>query len=106
LTDERDRENRTAVAEREGELIGIAMSGPSPDAAATGARQLYVLYVVAAEHGAGAGGPLLDAVIAPVESAALWVADPNPRAQAFYREHGFVADGSHDPRCAGTVLGA
>ena len=24
---------------------------------------------------------------------ALWVADPNPRAQAFYRKHGFVADG-------------
>jgi len=22
------------------------------------------------------------------------VADPNPRAQAFYRKHGFVADGS------------
>ncbi|MDX5460823.1 MULTISPECIES: GNAT family N-acetyltransferase [Micromonospora] len=25
---------------------------------------------------------------------ALWVADPNPRAQAFYRRHGFVADGT------------
>ena len=25
---------------------------------------------------------------------ALWVADPNPRAQAFYRKHGFVADGT------------
>jgi predicted GNAT family N-acyltransferase len=25
---------------------------------------------------------------------ALWVADPNPRAQAFYRKHGFVADGA------------
>jgi predicted GNAT family N-acyltransferase len=24
----------------------------------------------------------------------LWVADPNPRAQAFYRKHGFVADGA------------
>jgi hypothetical protein len=34
----------------------------------------------------------LDAVIDPVESAALWVADPHPRAQAFYRKHGFVAD--------------
>ena len=28
------------------------------------------------------------------ESAALWVADPNPRAQAFYRKHGFVPDGT------------
>jgi predicted GNAT family N-acyltransferase len=36
----------------------------------------------------------LEAVIDPAESAALWVADPNPRAQAFYRNHGFVADGT------------
>jgi predicted GNAT family N-acyltransferase len=31
-------------------------------------------------------------VLDPEESAALWVADPNPRAQAYYRKHGFVAD--------------
>jgi predicted GNAT family N-acyltransferase len=24
----------------------------------------------------------------------LWVADPNPRAQAFYRKQGFVPDGT------------
>lgn len=35
---------------------------------------------------------LLEAVVDPEKSAALWVADPNPRAQAFYRKHGFVAD--------------
>ncbi|MGW5668723.1 N-acetyltransferase family protein [Micromonospora sp. NPDC003776] len=94
LTDERYRGNRAAVAEREGELIGIAMSGPPLDAAAAWARQLYVLYVYAANHGTGAGGALLQAVIEPAESAGLWVADPNPRAQAFYRKHGFVADGT------------
>ena len=37
---------------------------------------------------------LLKAVVNPEESVALWVADPNPRAQAFYRKHGFVADGA------------
>jgi GNAT superfamily N-acetyltransferase len=94
LTDERYRENRAAVAERDGELIGIAMSGPPLDAAAAWARQLYVLYVHAADHGTGAGRALLQAVIEPAESAALWVADPNPRAHAFYRKHGFVADGT------------
>jgi hypothetical protein len=31
---------------------------------------------------------------APHESVALWVADPNPRAHAFYRKHGFVPDGT------------
>jgi GNAT superfamily N-acetyltransferase len=94
LADERYRENRAAVSERKGELIGIAMSGPPLDAAAPWVRQLYVLYVVTASHGTGVGRALLQAVIAPAESAALWVADPNPRAQAFYRKHGFVADGT------------
>ncbi|MEU6025371.1 GNAT family N-acetyltransferase [Micromonospora sp. NPDC047134] len=94
LTDERYRENRAAVAEREGEVVGIAMSGPPPEAAAAWATQLFVLYVLASDHGRGAGRALLQAVIDPAESAALWVADPNPRAQAFYRKHGFVADGT------------
>lgn len=94
LTDERYRENRVAVAERGGGLIGIAMSGPPLDAGAAWSRQLYVLYVCAADHGSGAGPALLNAVVGPEESVALWVADPNPRAQAFYRKHGFVADGA------------
>lgn len=93
ITDERYRDNRVAVAERDGDLIGIAMSGPPLDTGAAWARQLYVLYLLAAHHGTGAGAALLEAVIDERESAALWVADPNPRAQAFYRKHGFVADG-------------
>jgi len=94
LTDERYRENRVAVAERAGELVGIAMSGPPLDAAAEWSRQLYVLYVYAAHHGTGVGPALLEAVVDPEESVALWVLDPNPRAHAFYRKHGFVADGA------------
>ena len=64
------------------------------DAEAVWARQLYVLYVHAADHGTGAGPALLRAVLDQAEPAALWVADPNPRAQAFYRRNGFVADGT------------
>jgi GNAT superfamily N-acetyltransferase len=94
LTDDRYLENRVAVAERDDQLIGIAMSGPPQDATATWARHLYVLYVYAADHGTGAGPALLEAVLDADESAALWVADPNPRAQAFYRKDGFVADGA------------
>jgi hypothetical protein len=40
------------------------------------------------------GAALLDAVVGPHESATLWVADTDPRAQAFYRKHGFVPDGT------------
>jgi GNAT superfamily N-acetyltransferase len=94
LTDDRYRDNRVAVAERDGELIGIAMSGPPLDADARWARQLYVLYVLAADHGSGAGTALLEAVVDPEEPVALWVADPNPRAHAFYRKHAFVPDGT------------
>lgn len=94
LSDERYRANRVAVAERDGELIGIAMAGPPQAFEFPWDMHLYVLYVVAAEHGTGAGAALLDAVVDPHDSVALWVADPNPRAQAFYRKHGFVADGT------------
>ncbi|MCD2441274.1 GNAT family N-acetyltransferase [Agromyces sp. SYSU K20354] len=94
LTDERYRANRVAVAERDGEVIGIAMAASPQDSDAPWSVQLYVLYVVEVEHGSGAGAALLDAVLGWQESALLWVADPNPRAQAFYRKHGFVADGT------------
>ncbi|UVJ40541.1 GNAT family N-acetyltransferase [Arthrobacter sp. CJ23] len=94
LSDERYRANSVAVAERDGGMIGIAMAGPTQSPELEWGTHLYVLYVVAAEHGTGAGAALLDTVVGPHDSAALWVADPNPRAQAFYRKHGFVADGT------------
>jgi GNAT superfamily N-acetyltransferase len=68
--------------------------GPPEEVTAEWTTQLYVLYVCASDHGTGAGRALLEAVIDPAEAAVLWVADPNPRAQAFYRRHGFVPDGT------------
>jgi len=93
VTDPRYGQNIVAVASREGTLIGIAMSGQSLDNADE-SQQLHVLYAYAEFHGSGVGAALLDAVIDPTVSAALWVADPNPRAQAFYRKHGFFPDGA------------
>lgn len=94
LVEERYRANRIAVAQRNGEVIGVAMAGPPESPQPGVSLHLYVLYVLAAEHGSGAGAALLNAVLGPNEPAALWVADPNPRAQAFYRKHGFVPDGT------------
>ncbi|MBT2501546.1 GNAT family N-acetyltransferase [Curtobacterium sp. ISL-83] len=96
LTEDRFALNRIAVAEAAvgdtAELVGIAMAGPAIEHHAE--VQLYVLYLLDEHHGSGTGNDLLAAVVAPHESATLWVADPNPRAQAFYRKHGFVPDGA------------
>ncbi len=89
LTDPRYRTNRVAVAERDHEVVGIAMSG----AASGPEAQLHLIYLLRRAHGSGAGQALLDAVIDPTEAASLWVADPNPRAQAFYRRNRFRPDG-------------
>lgn len=92
LTDERYAGNAVAVAEVDGRVVGIAMSAPA-GAVHDGARELQVLYLLAAHHGSGLGRRLLQAVVPDGSAAALWVADPNPRAQAFYRAAGFVPDG-------------
>lgn len=94
MTDSGGPRRRIAVAERGVRMIGVAMAGPPLDSDARWTTQLHVLYVHAEEHGTGAGASLLDCVVPPSESAALWVADPNPRAQAFYRKHGFLPDGA------------
>lgn len=93
LTNPRFSMNTVAVASRGDALIGIAMAGPDLDGAGRSV-QLHLLYVYSAFHGTGAGSALLNAVVDPAAPASLWVADPNPRAQAFYRKHGFASDGT------------
>lgn len=89
---------RLVVAERLGEVVGFAAAGPAhgPDAEKghPPARrlQLFSLYLLAAQHGTGAGQSLLDAVLAG-EPAQLWVARENLRARAFYERNGFQHDG-------------
>ena len=92
LTDRRWAANRVRVAELDGALIGIAMAGPA--GGAERGHHLHVLYVLAQHHGTGVGRGLLDAVLDAAEPAALWVGDPAPRAQAFYRKNGFAFDGT------------
>ncbi|MFF1877500.1 GNAT family N-acetyltransferase [Leifsonia sp. NPDC058230] len=94
LTDARFTRHAVAAAILDGEIVGVAMAGPATPEGPAWEKQLYVLYTYAAVHGQGAGAELLSAVIDPRDSVALWVADPNPRAQAFYRKHGFDFDGT------------
>ncbi|WP_298462393.1 GNAT family N-acetyltransferase [uncultured Cellulomonas sp.] len=83
-----------AVAERDDEIVGIALAGPATGDDARRVTQLYVLYTYLAVHGSGVGSALLAAVFNERTSSALWVAEPNSRAHAFYRKHGFVRDGT------------
>lgn len=79
------------VATVDGVVVGFSATRPSDD----GPRplQLVVLYLLAAHHGSGLGQRLLDAAVGS-EPAFLWVAEANPRAQAFYSRNGFVLDGA------------
>lgn len=87
-----------AVAERDGRLIGLAGAGASQDSPAPREKQLLVIYVLASEHGTGAGQELADAVLGQ-GPASLWVLGTSSRAMAFYSRNGFVPDGTRRP-CA------
>lgn len=83
----------TVVAVAEERIVGFASVQPTPDPDAARPEELTMIYVLNAAHGTGAGQSLLDAVLGE-RPASLWVAADNPRARAFYRRNGFVADGA------------
>ena len=93
LIDPRYAENRAALAESAGEVVGVAMAGKPEDQNNEFDSQLYLIYLLKRVQGSGAGQALLEAVLRPEDSVVLWVADPNPLAQSFYCRNGFKADG-------------
>lgn len=83
----------TVVATDDSGVIGFAAVQAVSEPDAVRPEELTMLYVLARAHGTGAGQALLDAVLGD-RPASLWVAADNPRAHAFYRLNGFVADGA------------
>ena len=81
------------VAEHDGMIIGWASASAGRDVDAPRDLELEGIYVLAAEHGGGAGQALLEAAISD-RPAYLWSAADNPRAQAFYLRNGFSDDGT------------
>lgn len=78
------------VAERAGELIGMAVCRGD---------ELRDLYVAPASWATGAADALLDESLAFLRSAGvrraiLWVGEANLRARRFYEKHGWRPDGS------------
>ena len=80
------------LGELDGEVIGIAIAGPTRDTDAPTDQELYAIYVRAAHQGSGLADDLLDATLGD-RPALLWVYRDNPRASAFYVHHDFIPDG-------------
>ncbi|GAB2495057.1 hypothetical protein GCM10027030_30590 [Luteococcus sediminum] len=94
------------LAELDGEVVGVAASGPgvapweleyfsNPEPPV--GFNLDHLYTRARTHGSGLGPRMLATALARPGSdeplaAWLWIMRENPRAEAFYRRHGFVDD--------------
>lgn len=85
-------EARHYLAELDGEVIGIAIAGPSRDEHPLAEQELYAIYVRSAHQGSGVAGTLLAASL-DGNPASLWVYRDNPRASAFYVHNGFIPDG-------------
>ena len=80
------------LGELDGEVIGIAIAGPTRDADAPTEQEIYGIYVRAAHQGSGLADDLLDSTLGD-RTASLWVYRDNPRASAFYVHHDFIPDG-------------
>lgn len=77
----------------DGQVVGWANTSAGRDPDGPRDLELEGLYVLDAHHGTGVGQALLDAAIGD-RPAYLWALADNPRAHAFYRRNGFVADGA------------
>nr|WP_269150035.1 GNAT family N-acetyltransferase [Nesterenkonia alkaliphila] len=84
---------RTRVTEVDGEIVGLAQMGPPREEEVEAEHELYAIYLLAGHHGTGAADDMLNELLND-KSASLWVLKDNPRAQAFYRRHGFAPDGA------------
>ncbi|MET3806860.1 ribosomal protein S18 acetylase RimI-like enzyme [Nakamurella sp. UYEF19] len=80
------------VAELDGALVGFALSLPSRDDSPVHEAELAMIYLLKTAQGSGLGQLLLDGVLGD-RSAALWMAEDNPRALAFYRRNRFEPTG-------------
>ena len=81
-------------------IVGMAIAGPSRDAAAGDeVAELYAIYLDPDMIGTGIGRDLLQAVVADLRrlrfiEATLWVLTANPRARRFYARAGWRLDGA------------
>jgi GNAT superfamily N-acetyltransferase len=85
---------RILVAERDGEIVGIATCR-----CADARCELRALYVVPAAWGSGVAVPLMHGALTAMrergaQGAFLWVVEANGRARRFYEREGWAEDGT------------
>lgn len=95
---QRDRQ-ADLVADFDGRVGGFASVGPSRDADAGGAGELYAIYVLPELWGCGLGRQLMAAALDTLvglgfDAATLWVLEDNHRARWFYETGGWSTDGA------------
>jgi ribosomal protein S18 acetylase RimI-like enzyme len=102
----RDGVTDVFVATDETGIVGWASASAGRGDMPPRDRELEGIYLLAGSYGSGAGQALLDAAIGDA-AAFLWVAEDNPRAQAFYARNGFRPDGAEETHpLAGTPVKA
>ena len=101
ISEPRTGEERNWVLERDGRIIGFAVTGPPRDAelSSGSVAELYAIYLDPDLWGRGLGHGLMDHVLDDLRRrgyrhAVLWVLDANERARSFYERAGWKRDGN------------
>ena len=81
------------LVEEDGEVIAIAIAGPTRDEDPQTDRELYAIYVRESHQGTGLADDLMLAAIGD-GPATLWTYRDNARASAFYVHHDFIPNGA------------
>jgi ribosomal protein S18 acetylase RimI-like enzyme len=101
-------ERRLWCAKIDGEVVGMALIGPSQDNLGPSVGQLYQIHVHPDHWRKGVGSALHTACMEAWRDAGVTVGtvevwSRNERAQAFYESHGWRPDGHTRPGDAGTT---
>jgi GNAT superfamily N-acetyltransferase len=95
-------ESRWWLAERDGRLLGFAMTGPSRDeGAAPTTGEVRAIYLAEEATGRGIGRTLFAHAVEDLRAqgfteATLWVLASNARARRFYEAAGWAPDGAEE----------
>jgi len=88
------------LAERDGEVVGMASAGPArdDDLDAETVGEIYALYAAPSAWSTGVGSALMDECTAQLREAgylhvSLWVLADNTRGRRFYEHRGMHTDG-------------